>query len=86
MTARSSIRNPPFRQDLLRVLGEQRCPPPYVGRRRAQLDRRIECPDCSERRMIDIDDELAGDDLRILEHLGVIVDPSARDVVRLERS
>ena len=56
-----------------------------IGRRRAHLDGRAERPHVPERRVIRLHDHLAREDLRIREHLRVVVDRPAGDVVRLEQ-
>src|SRR5438034_26404 len=70
-----------LRQDLICMLSEQRCAPADVGRRGAHLDRRAERSEVTERGMLDLDNHVARVDLRIGEHLRVIVDRPARDVV-----
>ena len=66
------------------VLAEQRRPPARIGRRLAHLDRRSQRPHPAERRMIDLHRHLARDEMRVGEDLRVVVDRTARDVVRLK--
>src|SRR5207247_132028 len=68
------VRETELRHHFVGVLSKQRRAPTDVGRRGVHLDRRAERPQMAERGMLDLDDHVARDDLRIGEHLRVIVD------------
>ncbi len=76
---------PRLREHFVGVLAELRRAAGHVGWRRAHLDRRAQRPEMPERRVLRLDHHLARQHLRIGEHLRVVVDRPARDVVRLEQ-
>ena len=72
-------------QHFFGVLAEERRPAPDQRRRRRHLDRRAERAHPAERRVLDLHRHPPRGDLRIGEHLRVVVDRPARDAVRVEQ-
>ena len=66
------------------MFAKERCSATDVWWRGAHLDRRPERPHRPERRMIHFDHQLTREHLRIVEHLRVVIDRTARNVVRVE--
>ena len=81
----SLLAEPEFRQHFPGMFAEERGAARGIGRRLAQFDRRSQRAETAEHGMLRRVHHASGGDLRVGEHLRVVVDRPARNLAGFER-